>query len=64
MGIYIEVRCFINPRLGPPLPKAERGSLKEKIISLRGVILAILIVVLIMTGIYSLVRLHLLKQAA
>lgn len=51
--IYIGVRCFINPRLGPPLPKAERGSLKEKIISLRGVILAILIVLLIMVGIYS-----------
>jgi tripartite ATP-independent transporter DctM subunit len=51
--LYIGVRCFLNPRLGPPLPIEERGSWREKLISLRGVILAILLVVLIMGGIYS-----------
>jgi tripartite ATP-independent transporter DctM subunit len=42
--IYILVRCFLNPDLGPALPCEERATWKEKFISLRGIILPILIV--------------------
>ncbi len=51
--IYIAIRCALQPSMGPPLPREERGTWREKFVSLRGVILAILIVVLIMGGIYS-----------
>jgi len=42
--IYILVRCYFNPSLGPALPTEERATWKEKFISLRGIILPILIV--------------------
>ncbi len=29
--LYITIRCYINPVLGPPIPKEERPSLKKKI---------------------------------
>jgi tripartite ATP-independent transporter DctM subunit len=51
--IYIGIRCLINPKLGPPLPPEERGTWREKLISLRGVILAVLLVVTLMAAIYS-----------
>jgi tripartite ATP-independent transporter DctM subunit len=51
--VYIGIRCLIQPRMGPPLPPEERGTWREKLVSLRGVILAILLVVLLMGGIYS-----------
>jgi tripartite ATP-independent transporter DctM subunit len=50
---YIGIRCLLNPGMGPPLPTRERGTWREKFISLRGVILAILLVILLMGGIYS-----------
>lgn len=37
--IYIGIRCILNPALGPPLPLEERVGLREKFISLRGLIL-------------------------
>jgi tripartite ATP-independent transporter DctM subunit len=42
--IYILVRCFKNPLLGPALPVEERATWKQKIVALRGIILPILIV--------------------
>jgi len=51
--IYISIRCLINQNLGPPLPLEERGTWLERIISLKGVILSILLVFLILGGIYS-----------
>jgi tripartite ATP-independent transporter DctM subunit len=50
---YILVICFVRPEMGPALPKSQRGTWKEKLISLRGVILPIFLVVAIMGGIYS-----------
>ena len=35
---YITIRCYINPVLGPPIPKEERPSMAEKIRSLYPVI--------------------------
>ncbi len=51
--IYIGIRCWLNPEMGPALPVEERGSWREKFDSLRGTILPILLVVLIMGGIYG-----------
>jgi len=45
---YILVRCYLQPRMGPPLPLEERASWKEKFISLRGLVIPVLLVFLIM----------------
>jgi len=37
--IYILIRCALQPQLGPPLPPEERGSLREKVIGIRALIL-------------------------
>lgn len=37
--LYILIRCGINPKLGPPMPKAERPDFIGKIKSLRALIL-------------------------
>ena len=50
---YIGVRCLINPSYGPPLPKSETVSFKEKMVSLSTVILPILIIVSIMGSIFG-----------
>lgn len=42
--LYIAIRCMIQPGIGPSLPPEERVSFKEKMASLKGVILPILIV--------------------
>ncbi len=51
--IYIGVRCFLKPELGPSCPPEERGTWKERIIGLYRVILPLIIVLLIMGGIYT-----------
>jgi tripartite ATP-independent transporter DctM subunit len=48
---YIAIRCFIRPELGPSLD--ERASLREKIVSLRAVILPVLLIVLVLGVIYT-----------
>lgn len=50
---YIGIRCIVNPTMGPPLPLEERGTWIEKIVSLRRVIPAVLLIVAIMASIYS-----------
>jgi tripartite ATP-independent transporter DctM subunit len=61
-GIYIYVRCLIQPDLGPPMPKEERDkfSFGEKLALLRSGILPILVFVIMMTlfltGVTSLVE--------
>jgi tripartite ATP-independent transporter DctM subunit len=37
--LYIYIRCKFQPHLGPPVPINERASFKEKVISLKGMIL-------------------------
>jgi tripartite ATP-independent transporter DctM subunit len=46
--IYIGVRCFFQPHLGPAIAFEERATLQEKFISLKGLILpgALIVVVL------------------
>lgn len=50
--IYIAVRCYYQPNLAPALSKSERASLREKLISLRGVILPILLILAVLGGLY------------
>jgi len=51
--LYIAIKCFFNPSLGPPIPPAERASRKEKFVSLREVWAPILLIFLVLGGIYS-----------
>lgn len=50
---YIGVRSFFQPHLGPPIPKEDRATWKEKFQSLRAVILPILLIILILGVIYT-----------
>jgi tripartite ATP-independent transporter DctM subunit len=48
---YIAIRCYIQPRLGPALPREERGDWKRKITALKAVILPIGIVFMVLGSI-------------
>jgi tripartite ATP-independent transporter DctM subunit len=51
VSIYIAVRCYFQPHLGPALPKAERGDWKKKFLALKAVFLPIVIVVMVLGSI-------------
>lgn len=51
--IYIGVRCFRNPALGPPVPAIERVDWRQKFIILYKVIIPVALIILILGGIYS-----------
>ena len=51
--VYILIRCYINPKLGPPAPAEERNvSLREKVALLRSVGLPLVIVFAVLGTIY------------
>jgi tripartite ATP-independent transporter DctM subunit len=50
--IYIGIRCGIKPAYGPPLPPEERFTLAQKMQSLKGVILPVLVIFLVLGVIY------------
>lgn len=50
--IYIAIRCLIQKKMGPSIPPEERSTFREKIASLRAVILPLLIVVMVLGSIY------------
>ena len=50
--IYILIRCRIQPKLGPPIPKAERATGKEKASSLRGIIIPLCLIFLVLGTIF------------
>jgi len=50
---YILIRCQLNPSLGPALPPEERASWREKLVSLRGVILPLALIVSVLGSIYG-----------
>ena len=50
--LYIAIRCYLQPQLGPALPKEERATFKEKIISLKAVILPLILIFLVLGTIY------------
>lgn len=45
---YITLRCYINPSLGPALPKEERVDFNEKVRLLRNTIAPLLLIVLVL----------------
>jgi tripartite ATP-independent transporter DctM subunit len=52
--IYILVRCFLNPQLGPVAPAAERMlPLTEKLRLMKGIVLPLLIMLSVMGSIYA-----------
>lgn len=51
--LYIALRCFITPNLGPPISLAERATWKLKFISLRAIVIPLLLVFAILGSIYS-----------
>jgi tripartite ATP-independent transporter DctM subunit len=50
---YIGIRSHLNPALGPPVPKSERANWREKILSLRSVILPIFLIMLVLGVIFA-----------
>ena len=50
---YIAVRCFTKPAVGPPLPKEERLGWKDKLISLKAVILPVFIILGVLGTIFA-----------
>jgi len=51
--IYILIRSYIQPQLGPALPPSERSTWSEKLISLRAVILPLLLIVAVLGSIFA-----------
>ena len=50
--VYITVRCYINPSLGPALPIEERVDFREKLRLLRNTIAPILLILLVLGVIF------------
>lgn len=48
---YIFIRCWLQPSLGPALPRRERGTWAEKFAALRAVLLPMLIVTMVLGSI-------------
>lgn len=53
VSIYIGVRCWAQPHLGPALPAEERGDWSEKLRALRSVILPIFIIFIVLGAIFA-----------
>ena len=53
VSIYIGIRCWREPELGPALPPEERADWGRKLASLRAVILPILIVTIVLGAIFG-----------
>lgn len=53
MIIYSTIRCLINPEKGPPVPIEERANWKEKLLSLKNIILPFLLIILVLGVIYT-----------
>ncbi|MGB7304730.1 MAG: TRAP transporter large permease subunit [Burkholderiaceae bacterium] len=53
VSIYIIVRCWLQPELGPALPKDQRASWPEKLGALKAVILPILIIIMVLGAIFA-----------
>jgi len=49
---YILIRSYLNPSLGPSLPPGERATWREKLVSLRAIILPVLLVFSVLGSIF------------
>jgi tripartite ATP-independent transporter DctM subunit len=52
-ALYMGIRCVIRPQDGPAISPTERGTLREKIVHLKYIILPLGLIFFIMGGIYS-----------
>jgi tripartite ATP-independent transporter DctM subunit len=52
-AVYVGIRCHLRPELGPPMPIEERGTMREKILGLRHVVMPLGLASFIMAGIYT-----------
>src|SRR6185503_5084000 len=50
--IYITIRCYLDPSLGPALPPEERVSFKEKLRLLRNTIAPLFLILLVLGVIF------------
>ena len=53
VSIYIGVRCWLQPNLGPALPQEERADWGEKMQALYAVLLPIMIIIMVLGAIFS-----------
>lgn len=53
VSLYIAIRCYFQPHLGPALPKEERSDWGERFRALRAVILPIMVVVMVLGSIMA-----------
>lgn len=51
VSLYIGIRCFFQPEMGPALPENERGTWPEKLKALRAVLLPIIVVMMVLGSI-------------
>ena len=51
--VYIMTRCFLRPQDGPALPPENRASWKEKFISLRYLVCPTLLIVILLSAIFT-----------
>ncbi len=51
--IYIGIRCNLQPHMGPPLPPEERGTLQDKVKSLKALILPSILIFTVMGCIFG-----------
>ena len=51
--LYVTVRCYINPKLGPPIPVAERVSARMKLSLLRQMSAPIILILVVFTVLFS-----------
>jgi tripartite ATP-independent transporter DctM subunit len=51
--LYMGIRCYFQPEMGPAIPLEERASFKEKLISLKAVIIPLALIFLALGTIYA-----------
>lgn len=51
--VYIGIRSFFQPHLGPAVPKDERFSWSQKLVSLKALVLPIALIVLVLGSIFT-----------
>jgi len=50
--IYILLKCYRDPKQGPPIPLEERATFQQKVSSLFALVLPIILIVIVLGGIY------------
>ena len=53
VSLYIGIRCWIQPQLGPSLPPEERASWAEKINALKSIFLPVFIIFIVLGAIFG-----------